>query len=72
VSGRTGRERLRLPRLSASGDKVDYQYTTAEVIAIVQAACAANTKKACNDALAKLSTANEAGCPLPGTRANRG
>lgn len=55
-----------------NGDKVDYQYTTAEVIAIVQGAYAVGTRKAFNDALALLSAANEAGCPLSGTPAFRG
>lgn len=48
------------------GTTVDYPYSTAEVIEMVQAAVADETLEATKDALA---AANELGCPLSGTRA---
>lgn len=58
---------------NGDGEMVDYKYTTAQVLTMVQTAYAAGVgsttfKKIFGD----LSKANEAGCPLSGTPANRG
>jgi hypothetical protein len=52
--------------LGSNGQFVDYAYTVAEVIEMVQDAVADGTIEATKDLFA---AANEAGCPLSGTRA---
>jgi hypothetical protein len=52
---------------NGNGVTVDYPYTTAQVIQMVQDAVANGTIEATKNLLA---AANEAGCPLSGTRAN--
>jgi hypothetical protein len=52
---------------NADGTKVMYKYTTAEVIKMVQAAV--GDKHAMEDTKTLFEMANEAGCPLTGTRA---
>jgi hypothetical protein len=54
---------------NADGTTVDYPYTAAEVIDMVQAAFANGTIEATKDLLA---AANELGCPLSATRATKG
>jgi hypothetical protein len=51
---------------NADGTVVEYEYTTAEVIQMVQDAVADGTQEATKDLFA---AANEAGCPLSGTKA---
>jgi hypothetical protein len=51
---------------NADGTYVEYKYTVAEVIAMVQDAVSNDTTEATKDLFA---AANEAGCPLGGTRA---
>jgi hypothetical protein len=51
---------------NGDGTTVDYAYTVAEVIAMVQAAMTSGIYEATKDLFA---AANEAGCPLSGTRA---
>jgi hypothetical protein len=51
---------------NADGTTVDYPYTVAQVIQMVQDAVANGTIEATKDLLA---AANELGCPLSGTRA---
>jgi hypothetical protein len=52
---------------NGDGTTVDYPYTTAEVISMVQYAVANDTINATKDLFA---AANELGCPLSGTRAD--
>jgi hypothetical protein len=47
--------------LNASNPDVDFEFTTAEVIAIVRAAVASGEFE---EAIARLAAANEQGCPL--------
>jgi hypothetical protein len=51
---------------NGDGEKVDYPYTTAQVIQMVQDAAANGTIEETKDLFA---AANELGCPLSGTRA---
>jgi hypothetical protein len=58
---------------NGDGELVDYKYTNAEVIAMVQAAYAAGVGSTTfKKIFGQLSAANEAGCPLSGTPAFRG
>lgn len=58
---------------NGDGEMVEYKYTTAEVIAMVQAAYAAGVNSTTfRKIFGILSAANQAGCPLSGTPAFRG
>lgn len=58
---------------NGDGEMVDYKYTTAEVLTMVQQAYAAGVGSTTfKKIFGQLSAANEAGCPLSGTPANRG